>query len=91
MNDSHNGKDMLIEYADLIDVNEKSQSKTENNVSNNHVESEDVEMTNQNTEPKPPSQTSTPTKAITKQIETRRADGKRRITPMFIPMESDGW
>lgn len=28
----------------------------------------------------------TPTKAIHKQIESRRADGKRRITPMFIPM-----
>ena len=30
--------------------------------------------------------TSTPIKPILKQVETRRADGKRRITPMFIPL-----
>lgn len=30
--------------------------------------------------------TSTPVKPILKQVETRRADGKRRITPMFIPL-----
>lgn len=28
----------------------------------------------------------TPTKAIRQQTETRRADGRRRITPMFIPL-----
>lgn len=28
-------------------------------------------------------------KAINKQIETRTADGKRRITPMFIPLHQD--
>lgn len=31
----------------------------------------------------------TPTKAIHKQIETRTAEGKRRITPMFIPLQED--
>lgn len=31
----------------------------------------------------------TPIKAISKQMETRTKDGKRRITPMFIPLNSD--
>lgn len=31
----------------------------------------------------------TPTKAIQKQTEMRRADGKRRITPMFIPLNQN--
>lgn len=35
--------------------------------------------------------TTTPAKGpINKQIETRTSDGKRRITPMFIPPSSDG-
>lgn len=34
--------------------------------------------------------TSTPVKApINKQIETRTSDGRRRITPMFIPPPAD--
>lgn len=39
----------------------------------------------------PPTTTSTtPAKGpINKQIETRTSDGKRRITPMFIPPPSD--
>ncbi|KAG5683271.1 hypothetical protein PVAND_012561 [Polypedilum vanderplanki] len=32
---------------------------------------------------------SSPNKPILKQVETRRADGKRRITPMFIPLNSE--
>lgn len=32
---------------------------------------------------------SSPSKPILKQTETRRPDGKRRITPMFIPLSSD--
>ncbi|XP_061396892.1 protein HIRA homolog [Musca vetustissima] len=31
----------------------------------------------------------TPVKAISKQMETRTKDGKRRITPMFIPLNTD--
>ncbi|XP_013116021.1 protein HIRA homolog [Stomoxys calcitrans] len=31
----------------------------------------------------------TPVKAISKQMETRTKDGKRRITPMFIPLNPD--
>ncbi|KAM7348901.1 histone cell cycle regulator-like protein [Cochliomyia hominivorax] len=32
---------------------------------------------------------STPVKAISKQLETRTKDGKRRITPVFIPLNQD--
>lgn len=32
---------------------------------------------------------STPMKAINKQMETRTKDGKRRITPVFIPLNND--
>lgn len=32
---------------------------------------------------------SSPNKPILKQVETRRADGKRRITPMFIPLNAE--
>lgn len=38
----------------------------------------------------PTTTTTTPAKGpINKQIETRTSDGKRRITPMFIPPPSD--
>lgn len=36
-----------------------------------------------------PSVISTPVKAILKQVETKTADGKRRITPMFIPLTDE--
>lgn len=44
-----------------------------------------------NTNLHPPTTTATtPVKGpINKQIETRTSDGKRRITPMFIPPPSD--
>lgn len=91
LNDSHTGKDMLIEYPELLDANEKSQSKFDNNSGHAHVDN-DIEMISNNTEAfKPPSQTSTPTKAISQQIETRTADGRRRITPIFVPLTEEGW
>lgn len=34
--------------------------------------------------------TSSPAKPILKQIETRTVDGKRRITPMFVPL-TEAW
>lgn len=91
MNDSHTGKDMLIEYAELLDVNDRSQSKFDNSSNHEHADN-DVEMISKNADDfRPPSQTSTPTKAISQQIETRRPDGRRRITPMFIPLTEEGW
>lgn len=91
LNDSHTGKELLIEYADFLDISDKSQSKTDQNNSHNHIEN-DVEMISSNAEKTRtvPSQPATPTKAISKQIETRTADGRRRITPMFIPRDQDG-
>lgn len=94
LSDSHTGKEMIIEYPDLLDVSDKSQSKTENNNSHNHLNN-DVDMISSSaseaSKPSIPShsQSATPTKAINKQIETRRADGRRRITPMFIPRDQD--
>lgn len=61
-----------------------------NNINNNKgaMQFGEVEMTSVEISPKPavlpPS--IKPVKAIEKQIETRRADGKRRITPMFMPL-----
>lgn len=95
LNDSHTGKDALIEYPDLIDINEKSQSKTDNKLNNNNHNDNDSEMISVKDDtvrmaPPPSSQTSTPSKAITQQKETRMADGRRRITPIFIPIDQDG-
>lgn len=40
--------------------------------------------------PPPSNNATTPVKGpINKQIETRTSDGKRRITPMFIPPPTD--
>lgn len=36
-----------------------------------------------------PSVTASPVKPILKQVETKTADGKRRITPMFIPLTDE--
>lgn len=94
LNDSHTGEDALIEYPDLIDINEKSQSKTENNLNNNNHNDNDIEMISAKDETirmAPPPLLQTPSKAITQQKEMRMADGRRRITPIFIPIDQDGW
>lgn len=93
LNDSHADKGTLIEYAELMDSrSEKSPLKEDSNFKNNYAE-QDVEMlparNNTNSNSFEASVTSTPTKAIHKQIESRTADGKRRITPMFIPLNQD--
>lgn len=93
LNDSHTDKGTLIEYAELMDSrNDKTPPKEENSLQNNHVEV-DVEMVSNinhtNSNSFETSLTSTPTKAIHKQIESRTADGKRRITPVFIPLNQD--
>lgn len=77
----------LIEFPELLDVREEQSSPVTEN--NNHV-SNDVEMV---VFQKPVAATVastnslTPTKAIHKQIESRTSDGKKRITPIFIPKE----
>lgn len=77
---------MIVEYAELINVNnEKS-----NNGNGHHVP---IEINNANVESPGVGTFEIPTTpikaAIHKQIETRTADGKRRITPMFIPLDQD--
>lgn len=87
LNDSHIEKGTLIEYAELMDTrSDKPPPKEENNVENNHVEMSSIQTNANSFET---SITSTLTKAIHRQIECRTADGKRRITPMFIPLNQD--
>lgn len=60
----------------------------------NPVQIGDVEMTSVEISTQPAILPELPSaKAIDKQIETRRADGKRRITAMFVPFsaEQDRW
>lgn len=84
-----------------ISLNDSNASNNNNNINNKHVSNSkaptqfgDIEMTSVQISTKPAviPQNATPVKAIEKQIETRRADGKRRITPMFVPIsvEPDG-
>ncbi|XP_059615006.1 protein HIRA homolog [Phlebotomus argentipes] len=94
-------KDMIVENAELLDaiVREKpkqpafiatlegaqnlsSVPNQQNNVSNSQPEKQEqnVNFSGVSTQSK---------QAIHKQIETRTADGKRRITPMFIPMSQE--
>lgn len=85
-----------------IDENKSNSASVFNNNSNSVNNSVNTNSSNKNSTPqfgdvettsvqistKPPvmPQNTTPAKRIDKQIETRRADGKRRITPMFTPL-----
>lgn len=96
LNESSVDKGMLIEYAEFLDIDENVSIVEPPTQSNNIAIIPQTEFGSIETEPITISTTSvqllpnvTPTKAITKQIETRRADGKRRITPMFIPLSSE--
>lgn len=82
---AHPEKDMITEYAELVNVNqEKSMNCNASNGSTVHIKMENNNMEVLLDRP------STPIKApIHKQIETRTADGKRRITPMFIPLDEE--
>lgn len=77
-------KDVIIEYPELVNVvKEKSIMHHSNEVNvDNHVAPDVVKS-------KPIADTGLPKVAIPKQIETRTADGKRRITPMFIPLNQE--
>lgn len=99
LSESSMDKGIVPEYSELLNVEESNKSAeasifnnntiTNNNITNNKSASQfdDVEMnsTTISTKPAVITQNTTPVKAIDKQIETRRADGKRRITPMFVP------
>lgn len=98
LNESQTERGMLIEYAELVTSTSTSETHFNNNNNinnNNHIDATpDIEMKSVSKPatviPAPPTQAPpTPTKAIHKQIETRTAEGKRRITPMFIPLQED--
>ena len=107
MSESSMDKGIVPEYSELLNVEESNKSAealnifNNNNITNNNVPNNksapqfgDVEMSSVPISTKPAiPQNATPVKAIEKQIETRRADGKRRITPMFVPLsvEQDRW
>lgn len=77
-------KDVIIEYPELLNVaKERSAMNHSNEVKvDNHVAPEVAKF-------KPIIDAGVPKAPIPKQIETRTADGKRRITPMFIPLNQE--
>lgn len=85
------GKDILIESAEFLTTcNEKVKPPSLFPNTNDPVPLvPSVVMQNQVTTPVTLTQITSPAKVITKQIEMRTKDGKRRITPMFIPMDDD--
>ncbi|XP_055300313.1 protein HIRA homolog [Sitodiplosis mosellana] len=99
LSESSMDKGIVPEYSELLNVEESNKSAeanvlNNNNITNNNVPNNkstpqfgDIEMDSVPISTKPAiPQNTTPVKAIEKQIETRRADGKRRITPMFVPI-----
>ncbi len=78
-------KDVIIEYPELVNVVKERPSMNHSNEAktDNHVVAAEV------VKPRPIGNASSPKTAIPKQIETRTADGKRRITPMFIPLNQE--
>ncbi|XP_026462747.1 protein HIRA homolog, partial [Ctenocephalides felis] len=91
INDS--GNRTILESCDLLDETIKPVSNQVNGVEETRIVSNEVSIKDQslnvsveqetiiNKSQPPP----TAPKPINKQIETRTSDGKRRITPMFIP------
>jgi protein HIRA/HIR1 len=81
-------KEMIIENSDLLNVTEKPRGPPSLLPQAAVAESPPVIF-------KPPQQATpktvaaSPNKPILKQVETKTADGKRRITPMFIPLTED--
>lgn len=77
-------KDVIIEYPELVNIaKERSTMNHSNEVKvDNHVTQAVVKS-------RPIVDVGLPKTAIPKQIETRTADGKRRITPMFIPLNQE--
>lgn len=95
VNESSLDKSFVIEYAELLDTEEQGPMAEQQLQSNNNTAKPQTQFGSIETEAMPiftksaPIPTPTPTKAITEQSETRRADGKRRITPMFIPLSTE--
>lgn len=103
MSESSMDKGIVPEYSELLYIDENKSTDTSilnnNNATNNNIvvnnnknppQFGDVEMSTVpiSTKSTVIQQNPIAAKAIDKQIETRRADGKRRITAMFIPLNS---
>lgn len=100
LNESSMDKGIVPEYSELLNVDESrsnsvtilinsnSNSVTSTNNNKNPVPFGGIEMSPVQISTKPAVilPNTTPVKRIEKQIETRRADGRRRITPMFTPL-----
>lgn len=92
-------KEMIIENVELLDVtNDKPKPPVFPLIAEQIQKPQSIAITTSNTANNVELQNGdcssinapqTPTKPISKQIETRTADGKRRITPMFIPLCTD--
>lgn len=85
-------KTIVLEYAELLNLNE-STTKPTNGMPTLPVvvAAYNCEADMANDECSDEYKPSTPSKAaINKQFESRAKDGRRRITPMFIPLEQDG-
>ncbi|GAB0093518.1 Protein HIRA [Sergentomyia squamirostris] len=93
-------KDMIVENAELLDTINREKPKQpafmaqleggtvqEPVFNENHTTNHQSNVPVQH--PKFSGTTAQSKQAIHKQIETRTADGKRRITPMFIPMSQE--
>lgn len=88
-------KEMIIENAELLTTKEKI--KPPSLIFNNSQHNDSFGAFNnsviKNQPPVPqfhaPAVVPSPNKPILKQVETRTVDGKRRITPMFIPLTDD--
>lgn len=95
LNESSLDKSFVTEYAELLDMDENGSIAEQQSQSNNNAPKPQTQFGSIEPDAMPistksaPIPTSTPTKAIAKQFETRRADGKRRITPMFIPLSTE--
>jgi protein HIRA/HIR1 len=70
----------VVETPELLEVQEKQAEVKDATFPANQSESATEQPVTQRTPMKGP---------INKQIETRTSDGKRRITPMFIPPAPD--
>lgn len=83
---AQSGKDMIIEFSELVNNAEKPVNRPTTVEMATSINNVDVGSN----QPKSAAPGPAPTKlAIHKQIETRTVDGKRRITPMFIPLNQD--
>lgn len=86
-------KEMIIENSELLNVCNEKAKPPQLFPGSNETNSINTNKPSQTTIPtiSIPAQPviSSPNKPISKQIETRTSDGRRRITPVFIPLTED--